>query len=296
MDKAQLWHGNISRWQRRQMGKIFHTETFEAKFLCQGDRQEQTGQFASPGSAATLSPASSTAHSFHFQKLHLLWNLPTVLQLRILVVWELGGLVHWTHAMYEPLLNSVSSFDAHVYHTNITNIRRIWLKSFPVGNFISSMSHRMMVSGRSGRALINTNADKSFKQLILSRGKNRNRIEAKPSSFEKVGYTDGAAHHIIVIALELLLLHPPDASFFATSPISLHLIPLWGRFSKNSSFSCGGRHLIVLKYIVPSILSDWSPSNVLRFNESRGQIKMVVRWFGGRDRVEAGWWRSRWRN
>ena len=84
----------------------------------------------------------------------------------------------------------------------------------------------MMVSGRSGRALINANADKSFKQLILSRGKNRNRIEAKPSSFEKVGYTDGAAHHIIVIALELLLLHPPDASFFATSPISLHLIPL----------------------------------------------------------------------
>lgn len=117
MDKAQLWHGNISRWQRRQMGKIFHTETFEAKFLCRGDRQEQTGQFASPGSAATLSPASSTSHSFHFQKLHLLWNLPTVLQLRILVVWELGGLVHWTHAMYEPLLNSVSSFDAHVYHT-----------------------------------------------------------------------------------------------------------------------------------------------------------------------------------
>ena len=25
MDKAQLWRGNISRWQRRQMGKIFHT-------------------------------------------------------------------------------------------------------------------------------------------------------------------------------------------------------------------------------------------------------------------------------
>ena len=97
-----------------------------------------------------------------------------------------------------------------------------------------------MVSGRSGRALINTNADKSFKQLILSRGKNRNRIEAKPSSFEKVGYTDGAAHHIIVIALELLLLHPPDASFFATSPISLHLIPLWGRLPQTVLFHVVG--------------------------------------------------------
>ena len=161
---ASLWNStasHFSEWTRPSSdvaiyrgdrdGKIFHTETFEAKFLCQGDRQEQTGQFASPGSAATLSPASSTAHSFHFQKLHLLWNLPTVLQLRTAKAFlESNACYVWT------------SFKL--------DIKNIWRKSFPVGNFVSSMSHQMMVSGRSGRALINANADKSFKQLILSRG------------------------------------------------------------------------------------------------------------------------------